>query len=437
MNYISFLQINRFMEIKTNNLDACKQEAEFEVSYEELTPHFEKAYLKYRKKLSVPGFRKGKVPISMLKKMYKDVIEHGSLEDVSNDIFRDYLKNNNVAILGEGSLLDMNYEPGTVFKFKVQYEIKPEFEITQYKGLELNKTIYPVTDNVIEDEVKYLRSKNCTYREENKAADDEFVVTLDVQKLDDSGLPLIGQAEKGVKFYLNDAQLNKELKEQLLNIEKDEERILTLTPKEGEIQEKYKAKAEKIEKIILPELNKEFFEKFYKGEANTEEEFKERVKKDLVKIFSDMSSQEMRNNIVNELIKINEIPVPEVLVNNILGSYIEDIKNQNAKRELPADFNEEEYKKTRRVDAVLQVKWLLIREKVIDLEKIEVTEADYQPLIEADAKKYNLPVDKIKSIYEKNEDIKFKILDTKLLDFLIQNSKIKEIVKEEEQKLTK
>ena len=185
----------------------------------------------------------------------------------------------------------MNYEPGTVFKFKVQYEIKPEFELKQYKGLELNKTIYPVTDNVIEDEVKYLRSKNCTYREENKAADDEFVVTLDVQKLDDSGLPLIGQAEKGVKFYLNDAQLNKELKEQLLNIEKDEERILTLTPKEGEKQEKYKAKAEKIEKIILPELNKEFFEKFYKGEANTEEEFKKRVKKDLVKIFSDMSSQ--------------------------------------------------------------------------------------------------------------------------------------------------
>ncbi len=423
------------MEIKTNNIDSCKQEAEFEVSYEELTPHFEKAYKKYKNKLSVPGFRKGKVPVSMLKKMYKDVIEQGSLEDVSNDLFRDYLKNNKVAILGEGSLIDMDYEPGIIFKFKVQFEIKPEIELKQYKNLTINKTIYPVTDKVIGDEIKYLRSKNCTYEDAEKAADDEFVVTLDVQKLDDSGLPIIGQSENGVKFYLNDKHLNKELKDQLVDIEKGQEKILTLTPKEGEMPEKYNAKAEKIEKIILPELNKEFFDKFYKDEANNEDEFMERVKKDLEKIYSDMSNQELRNNIVNELIKINEIPVPEVLVNNILDSYIEDIKNQSQKRSLPSDFNEEEYRKTRRVDAILQVKWLLIREKIIDIEKIEVTEADIQPLIEEDAKKYNLPVDKIKSIYEKNEDIKFKVMDNKLLNFLIQNSKIKEVVKEEEQKL--
>jgi len=423
------------MEIKTNNIDACKQEAEFEVSYEELTPHFEKAYQKHKNKLSVPGFRKGKVPVSMLKKMYKDVIEQGSLEDVSNELFRDYLKNNKVAILGEGSLIDMDYEPGIVFKFKVQFDIKPEIELKQYKDLEINKTIYPVTDKGLEDEIKYLRSKNCTYEEADKASDNEFVVTLDVQKLDDSELPIIGLAENGVKFYLNDQQLNKELKEQLLNIGKEDEIILSLTPKEGEKQEKYKAKAVKIEKIILPELNKEFFDKFYKDEANSEDEFKKRVKKDLEKIYSDMSNQELRNNIVNELIKLNEVPVPEILVNNILNSYIEDIKNQNPKRELPADFNEEEYRKTRRTDSVLQVKWLLLREKIIELEKIEVTESDFQPLIEADAKKYNLPIDKIKSVYEKNEDIKFKILDNKLLDFLIQNSKIKEVVKEEEQKL--
>jgi trigger factor len=424
------------MEIKTNKIDAVKQEVEFEVPYEELTPHFEKAYEKYRKKLSVPGFRKGKVPVSMLKKMYKEVIEQGSMEDVSNELFRDYLKENKVPILGEGSLLDMDYEPDGIFKFKVQYEIKPEFELKQYKELELTKTTYPVTDTSLDDEVKYLRSKNCTYEETDKITDDEFVITLDVQKLDDTNFPIIGESEKGVKFYLNDHHLNKELKEQLKTFEKGEEKVLTLTPKEGEKQEKYKAKAEKIEKIILPELNKEFFDKFYKDEAKDENEFRELVRKDLEKIYSDMSNQELRNTIVNELIKINEIPVPEVLVNNILDSYIEDIKHQSPKRELPADFNEEEYRKTRRVDAILQVKWLLIREKLIDLEKIEITEADLQPLIEADAKKYNLPVDKIKSIYEKNEDIKYKLMDNKLLDFLIQNSKIKEVVKEEEQKLT-
>jgi trigger factor len=422
------------MEIKSNSIDNCKQEVEFEVSYEELTPHFEKAYDKYRKKLSVPGFRKGKVPVSMLKKMYKDIIEQGSLEDVSNEVFRDYLKTNEVPILGEGSLVDMNYEPGILFKFKVQYEVKPEIELKQYKGLEITKTVYPVTEHIIDDEIKYLRSKNCTYEEIDKVGDDETVVTLDVQKLDDTDFPIIGEAEKGVKFYLNDEHLNKELKEQIKSFTKDEEKILIITPKEGEKPEKYRAKCVKIEKIILPEPNEEFFDKFYKGEVKTEEEFREHVKKDMVKIYDDMSNQELRNNIVNELIKVNDVPFPDVLVENILDSYIKDIKNQNPKRELPPDFNEEEYRKTRRVDAILQVKWLLIREKILDLEKIEVSETDLQPVIEADAKKYNLPVEKIKSIYEKNEDVKFRILDNKLLDFLIQNSKIKEVVKKEEHK---
>ncbi len=420
------------MEIKTNNIDSCKQEVEFEVSYEELAPHFEKAYSKYKNKVNVPGFRKGKVPVSMLKKLYKDVIEQGSLEDVSNSIFKDYLKDKDVHILGEGSLIDMDYEPGILFKFKVQYEIKPDFEIKQYKDLELTKTIYPVNDHIIDDEVKYLRSKNCTYEEIDKIENDETVVTLDVQKLDDTDFPIIGEAEKGVKFYLNDEHLNKELKSQIETFRKDEEKVLSITPKEGEKPEKYRAKAVKLEKIILPELNKEFFDKFYKGEISDEKGFREHIAKDMEKIYSDMSNQEVRNNVVNELIKINDIPVPDILVENVLESFIADIKNQSPKRELPSDFNEEEYKKTRRVDAILQVKWLLIREKLIEMEKIEVTDADLLPLIETDAKKYNLPVDKIKSIYEKNEDVKFRILDNKLLDFLIENSKIKEVVMEHE-----
>lgn len=424
------------METKTNSIDECKQEVEFEVPYEELTPHFEKSYEKYRKKLSVPGFRKGKVPISMLKKMYKDVIEQGSLEDASNEIFRDYLKSKEVPILGEGELVDMNYDPEKLFKFKVKYEIKPEIEIKQYKNLEITKTIYPVTEHSIDDEIKYLRSKNSAYEEANKAEDDEYVVTLDVQKLDDTGFPIIGESENGVRFYLNDEHLNKELKEQIKTFEKDEEKVLSVTPKDAEKTEKYKAKAVKIEKVILPELNKEFFEKFYKDDVKTEEEFREHVKKDMEKIYIDMSNRELKDNIVNELIKVNDIPVPDVLVENVLNSYIEDVKNQNPKRELPPNFNEEEFRKTRRVDAILQVKWLLLREKLIDLEKLEVSEEDLKPVIEADAKKYNLPVDKIKSIYEKNEDIKYKILDNKLLDLLIQNSKIKETVKKEEHKIT-
>lgn len=422
------------MEFKINTTDNVKQEVEFEIPYSDLTPHFEKAYKKFQKKAQVPGFRTGKVPLSMLKKMYGEAIESGSLEDVANDIFRDYLKENNVQPLGEGSLIDMDYEPKIQLKFKVKYEVKPEFELAEYKGLEITKTKYPVDEKLIEDEIKYLRAKNSTYEEAEKAEDDEFVVTLDIQKLDDAGLPIVGESDKGVKFYLNDNQLTEELKKQLLGFAKEEERVLNIT--NNDKVEKYNALCIKVEKVIQPELNEEFFKKIYgHDEIKDETGFRDKVKKDLENIYINVADQEIRNNIVNELIKTNDITVPDTLVNGILDSYVHDVKHKNPKHELPPDFNEEEFRKTKHTEAVLQVKWFLIRDKIIEAEKIEVSDADLEPIIEADAKKYNIPVDKIRGIYEKNNDMKYRILDDKLMDFLIASSKIKEIEKAEEPKI--
>jgi trigger factor len=419
------------MEVKTNKINDVKQEVEFEVSYADLAPHFEKAYKKFQRKAEIPGFRKGKAPVSILKRKYGEMIEQGSLEDVANDVFRDYLKDNHVHPLGEGSLVDMDYQPQSLLTFKVRFEVKPEINLAEYKGVEVNKTVYRIDDKMIEDEIKYLRSKHVTYEDAQKAEGSENVVTLDVQKLDDTGVELIGQSDKDVRFYLNDPQINKEFKEQLDQITPGEERILMLNspnPEDNGKIEKYKVHCIKIEKIIFPELNEEFFKKTYNDDSiKTIQDFRTKVKTDLEGIYKNISDQELRNNIVNELIKLNDVPVPDTLVENILDSYIEDTKNQNPKRQLPKEFDTEEFRKTKRVDAILQVKWYLIRDKIIVAEKIEVSDDDLLPVIEADAKKYNLPVDKIRSVYEKNPDVKYRILDDKLMKFLIDNAKVKEV----------
>jgi len=419
------------VEFKLNEIDKTKQEVEFEIPYADLAPYFEKGYKKYQKKVEVPGFRKGKAPLSMLKRMYGDMIEQGSLEDVANDVFRDYLKENHVHPISEGALTDLNYEPKGTFTFKIVYEVLPEFELSKYKDFEVSKTVYNTDDKTIDDEIKYLRAKNSIYEETDKSENNESVITMDVQRLDDTGIPIIGEHDKDVKFYLNDSQMNPDLKEQLKDSGVGEERVLTLKNPDGH-EEKYKAKATKIEKVILPELNEEFFKKIYKDEIKDETGFRNKIKSDLEGIYKNVSEQELRNNIVNELIKLNEIPVPDAMVENILNTYIDDLKNKDPKRKLPPDFDVEEFRKTKRVEAILQVKWYLIRDKILHLEKIEVMDDDLEPLIEEDAKKYNIPADKIRSIYEKNEDVKYKLLDKKLLDFLIANANIKEVEKKDE-----
>lgn len=419
------------MEVKVNKIDEVKQEVEFEIPYGDLAPHFEKAYKKYQKKAEIPGFRKGKAPISILKRKFGELIEQGSLEDVANDVFREYLDTNHVHPLGEGSLVDMDYQPQSLLTFKVRFEVKPEINLADYKGIEITKTLHNIDDSLVDEEIKYLQSKHVTYENAENAENSEYVVTMDVYKLDETGVELIGQSDKGVRFYLNDPQINKEFKEQLENVAAGEERILMLpSPEDKDKTEKYKVNCTKVEKVVFPELNEEFFKHIYHDDSiKTLDDFKARVKTELEAIYKNITEQELRNNVVSELIKLNDVPVPDSLVNNILDSYVEEVKNQNPKRQLPKDFNEEEYRKTRRADAILQVKWYLIRDKIIELEKIELTDEDLQPVIEADAKKYNIPVEKIKSVYENNQDVKYRILDDKLMKFLIDNAKIKEIDK--------
>lgn len=421
------------MEVKVTKVDDVKQEIEFEIPYGDLTPHFEKAYKKYQKKAEIPGFRKGKAPISILKRKFGEMIEQGSLEEVANDVFRDYLQENDIHPLGEGSLLDMDYQSQSLLTFKVRIEVKPEINLADYKGVEVTKTIHEIDDKVIDEEIKYLQSKHVTYEEAQKAENEEFVLTMDVFKLDETGVEIIGQSDRGVRFYLNDPQINKEFKEQLDQMTVGEERILMLqsmNPEEESKTEKYRVNATKIEKVVFPELNEEFFKKIYNDDAiKTMHDFRAKVKSDLEGIYKNITEQEVRNNIVNELIKLNDVPAPDALIENILDSFIEDVKNQNPKRQLPKEFDEEEYRKTKRAEAILQVKWYLIRDKIIELEKIEVADADLEPIIEADAKKYNLPVDKIRSVYEKNPDIKHRVLDDKLMKFLEDNAKIKEVAK--------
>ena len=419
------------MDYKINQINDVTQEVEFELTYSELTPHFEKAFKKFQKIAEIPGFRKGKAPFSLLKMKYGDLVEHNSLEDIANDVFRKYIQENEIKPIGEGELTEINYEPKNLFRFKVKFEILPEFELKGYKGLEITKKIHKVNDKIIDDEIKYLQSKFATYQETDKADGDEYIVTLNITRLDDTGVPIIGESRKSARFYLNDNKLSPEFREQIKDISVNEERIISISIKDSAKADKYQIQCVKTEKIIYPELNEEFFAKVYDNSIKTIDSFRLKVKSELESLYRNLEEQETINAIINELIKIHDIQVPDKMVDNILDHYIDDIRKQDPKRRLPKDFNEEEYRKTRRVDAVLEVKWFLIKEKIIENEKLEVTDEDIIKIAKTDSEKYNIPEEKLIQMYRNNSEVKHKILDDKLLKLIVDNARITENIVEE------
>ena len=415
------------MELKLIDTDKSKRELEAELSYEDLTPHFDKAINSYRKKAMIPGFRKGKAPLNMIKKLYGEGIEYSALEDVANEVFSKYIIDNKIDILTKGAITDMDYKPKQNLKFKVEFEVMPEVNIENYKGIELKKTKYIIDDSLIEDEIRYHKFKNATNEIDGVALDDEYIATVDIQNLDEAGNILIGQSSKDLRVYLGNPEIFPEFKEGFKGIKEGEVRIIDSKNAEGG-PKKVQLTCTKVEKIVYPELNEEFFQKITGKEGiKTLDEFKANIKSELEKIYNGISDRKLRADAINEMIRQNDVTAPDVYINSILKSMIEEYKHQSPKRELPKDFNEEEFKKERRVDAILQAKWYLMREELVKIENIAAEEEDFKKLAEENAAKYNIPVDKLMEASKENEEVKMKIINDKVLDLIIANAKIEEI----------
>ena len=121
------------MDIKTNEKGTCRKEMVAMLTYEELVPYFEKAMSNFRSKAEIPGFRKGKAPIDMIKKMYGQSIEYTETENIANDVFRKYYIDNNINVYGMPELTDIDYKPKESMMFKVEFDFVPEDTMKKYK----------------------------------------------------------------------------------------------------------------------------------------------------------------------------------------------------------------------------------------------------------------------------------------------------------------
>ena len=414
------------MDLKLKDLDGCKKEFDATLTYEDLKPHFEKALQKYRQKVTIPGFRKGKAPLKMIERQYGESIEYSALEDIANEVFKKYILDKKVEILDVGRLKDMDYKPKEKFTFQIEFEVRPEVVVENYKNIELTRTVNEIDDSIVEEEIQNLRMRFAQYEIDGQALDNEYRLTVDIQNLDDGGNIIIGESQKDVPVYLGDKNMFPEFKEGLKNIKEEEQRIIETKGKDDK-PKKVQMTCKKVEKIVYPELNEEFFKKVSnKDEIKTEKEFRDFVRKDIETAYKDVSERAFRDDVIHELVKLNDVQVPELIVNNVLDNYVQHYKEQFPKNYNFKDFKEDEFRKQKRAEAIVQAKWFLIREKLIEIEKFEVTDDDYKKIAEENSGKYNIPVDKLIETYKKSDELTNQILSNKVMDFLIENANVKE-----------
>ena len=358
------------LEITITPQPGSAQEIEITVNAEELTPHIEKAYERYRPKAEIKGFRKGKAPMGMIKKLYGEAIEYESLDTIASDLYRKAVEEKELKPIGDPAIVDMDYKPGESFRFKIKYDIFPEITVQKYKGLKIDKPVHKVTDAELEDEVSRLRRVNSTRREAEKVEDEEFVVTADLQELDDAGTPIIGQKQNDARLYLAQEELVKEIKDSLRGaVVGGEHQVKYSTQHDEHTHEHHTLlRVKKIEKVELPEFNDDFVKKLTKEKVATTAEFMQKLRDDIESYWKERSDSKVMDAIAAEIVKAHDFEVPESIVKGFQDSFVEDLKNRQPGKKLPHDFNEDEFRKHNRDYAVWHARWQILRERIIEQE---------------------------------------------------------------------
>ncbi len=414
------------VEININKLSQTEAEAEIKLLWDELAPYFDKAYKKFQAEAEIKGFRKGKAPIELIKRQFGEQIEYDALDDIVNDVYQNLVKDKKIDPLGTPELLDIDYKRGESLIFKIKYEVLPEIEISNYKNLQVEKIVHTVDDEEVENEIKRLLVANASYIEDDEVKGELYRVTVDLQGVDQNNLPVLGRRSENVVIDLDDESVVQNLRERLLKAKKGDDFVIELMVDNK--PEKVRVSVKKIERKILPELNDEFASKITNGKVNSVNELRNYIKEELQRWWDEYSELKFYDSIISELVRTNDFTVPEGLIEDFIRSMIDEEKSKYPDGKLPPDFDEQFFRQRKRADAVFNAKWYVIKNRIAQIEGIELTDEDFEKLAEKDSAETGIEKEKLIPFYKRSEHIKEKLLNRKILEFLKNKVKVVEKV---------
>lgn len=408
------------MEVTINTISEVRQEADIVLSHEELQPHFDKAYRKYQPKVEVRGFRKGKVPMDMIKRLYGEAIEQEALDEVANEVYREAMTQKDIAPIGTPSMVDMDFKRGDHFRFKIQYDVRPTITLVPYSSIKVEKLIHKVTDAEIEAEIHHIRRTNATTTEVQSVNDEEHVVIADTQELDEAGTPIIGKASKDTRFYLADPMLVAEIKDALKSAVVGETYRAKFESKHGDHSHPVHITiaVKKIEKINLPPFDNDLVKKVSSEKVSTTEEFTANMRRDLEQYWLNQTEARLEDALAQELVNHHDFPAPESVVNSFLDAFVDDVKNKSRDKKLPRSFDEEKFRAENREYAIWQAKWLLLKQRIAEVENIKVTDEDLERLAEKEAAQLGIDKARLVEYYKMSNTGSERLLTNKLMAFL-------------------
>ncbi len=405
------------MSLQVEKLEGNIAKLTIEASAEDFEKAVDKAYQKNKNKLSVPGFRKGKVPRKMIEKMYGNTVFY---EEAANILipsaYAKAIDECTEEVVSQPKIEVVQIEAGKPFIFTAEVALKPEVTLGAYKSVEIEKVDTTVTEEEIDEAVNRERESNArTISVEDRAVQDGDMVVLDFEGFMD-GAAFEGGKGENYSLTIGSGTFIPGFEEQLIGAEIDKEITVHVTfPEDYHAEElkgknaEFKCTIKEIKEKELPELDDEFASDV--SEFDTMEEYREDLKKQLTKQKEETAEEEKGDKVVEAIIASSQMDIPEAMIETQQRQMAEDFARRIQMQGLSfeqylqftgltrADFMEQMKPQT-----LKRIQSRLVLCAIAKAENIEATEEEYQEEIQKMADSYHMSVEELTDMMGKFEE---------------------------------
>jgi len=413
-------------------VEGCKHEIEITVPVDEVERQTELVISEIQKKAKIPGFRPGKVPAGIIRTRFADRVRQDVLEKVIPDYLQKRIDSEDLKVVSRPNVSEVHFHQGEPLRFKADFEVAPQIELGEYRGVTIHYSEPEVSDADIDERLAALQEQKAQYITiDPRPAEDGDYCMVSLDSISGVDQP-VHQDE--MMLHAGDPDTLPAFTEALRGMSPDDEKEFEVTYPDEYAQEKlagktvkFRMKLKAIRRKELPELNDEFAKDL--GDFNTLDELREAIRKNIFREREQGAQQKAKDELVGELVKAHDFPVPEAYVERQIESVLETQMRQWQARGIDISkikIDWEKLKESQRAKAIKDVKASLLLDKISEREAVHATQDEVDREVQQIARQEREPVAAMRKKLEKNNAIgriANHIRTEKTLNFLFENSR--------------
>ena len=428
------------MKVKVEKVEnkANEIKLEFTVEAQKFDEAIQNVYKKNAKYFNIPGFRKGKAPFKMVEKTYGiQIFYEDAFNEIAGEVYAKGLEDNKIEAVSKPKIDIIQIEAGKDLIFTAVVQTKPEVTLGKYKGIELKKVEYNVSDEDVNHELEHIAEHNARL----VSVEDRAVENGDITIIDFEGF-IDGKAFEGGKAENHELEIGSGkfipgFEEQIIGMKIDEDRDIKVTfPKDypaKELEGKeaiFKIKLHEIKKKELPEINDEFAKDA--SEFDTLDEWKKSIREKLEKANTSKAKFETEDNAIEEVCKASKVDIPSGMIETQIDNMEQDISSRLSYQGMKLDQylqmigkTKQEFRDEYKEEAEKQVKRNLVLEAIMKDAEIEATKEEVETKIKEMSDIYGKKEEEIKENAQLIKYVEETIKTEKTIQYIVDNAKIK------------